>query len=66
VPLDVGVDRSVPGADETSDAVVRLDVVEWCRLASERLDPTAVMFEADGEVELVDDLFAAAPAFATL
>src|ERR1700730_12962831 len=66
VPLDVGVDRPVPGADETSDVVVRLDVVEWCRLASERLDPTAVMFEADGEVELVDDLFAAAPAFATL
>jgi uncharacterized protein (TIGR03083 family) len=66
VPLEVGVDRPSPGADDTADVVVRLDVVEWCRLASERLAPAAVVFEASGDVALVDDLFAAAPAFATL
>jgi uncharacterized protein (TIGR03083 family) len=66
VPLEMGVERPVPGADDTADVTVRLDVVEWCRLASERLDPAAVVFEAAGDVTLVDDVFAAAPAFATL
>jgi uncharacterized protein (TIGR03083 family) len=66
VPLDVGVDRPSLGVDDNADVIVRLDVVEWCRLASERLEPAAVVFEASGDVALVDDLFVAAPAFATL
>ncbi len=66
VPLDIGVDRPVDGADPAADVHVRLDVVEWCRLASERLEPAAVVFEASGDVTLVEDLFVAAPAFATL
>ncbi len=66
VPLDMDTERPVAGADDTADVTVRLDVVEWCRLASERLHAGAVVFDATGDVTLVDDLFAAAHAFATL
>jgi hypothetical protein len=66
VPLQMGVERPIVGRDDVADVVVRMDVVDWCRLASERLDASAAVFEASGEVELVDDVFAAAPAFATL
>ncbi|MBV8951157.1 MAG: maleylpyruvate isomerase family mycothiol-dependent enzyme [Actinobacteria bacterium] len=66
VPLDMSVERPVDGPDVAADVYVRVDVVDWCRLASERLEPAAVQFEASGDVSLVEDLFAAAPAFATL
>lgn len=66
VPLELATERPAAGADAGADVTVRVDVVEWCRLASERLQPAAVVFEATGDVALVDDLFAAASAFATL
>jgi uncharacterized protein (TIGR03083 family) len=57
---------AAPGSDAEPVATVRVGVVEWCRVVAERLDPTAVRFEVDGDVTVAADLLAAAPAFATL
>jgi len=66
VPFELGSNRVVEGADLDADVVVTADVVDWCRMASERLAPAAMAFSVEGATELVDDLFAAASALATL
>jgi uncharacterized protein (TIGR03083 family) len=66
VPFEMGSNRVVEGADPDADLVLTVDVVDWCRMASQRLVPSAMTFTTAGASELADDLFAAAPAFATL
>jgi uncharacterized protein (TIGR03083 family) len=48
------------------DVTLRADVVDWCRLVGERLDPSDLAYEVEGDAGLADDLIAAAPAFAML
>ncbi|HEY7136005.1 MAG TPA: maleylpyruvate isomerase family mycothiol-dependent enzyme [Acidimicrobiia bacterium] len=66
VPFEMGANRVVEGAEADADLVLTVDVVDWCRMASQRLAPAAMAFTTEGAAELADDLFAAAPAFATL
>jgi uncharacterized protein (TIGR03083 family) len=66
VPLEVGSRRVVEGADPAADVTLTVDVVDWCRMASDRLAPSELAYRAEGSVELVDDVLHAAPAFATL
>jgi uncharacterized protein (TIGR03083 family) len=51
---------------ETPDVVMAADVVDWCRVASERMAPEDLPRTVDGDPALADDLAAAASAFATL
>ena len=53
-------------AGETPDVVLTADVVDWCRVASERLAPGALPREVEGDATLAADLAAASSAFATL
>jgi hypothetical protein len=62
---------TVPGApgepvDGPADAELRADVVDWCRRVADRLAPGDLPHEASGDLDLVRDLLAAAPAFAGL
>lgn len=61
VPLQVG-------ATPTGRPAVTLtaDVVDWCHLVAERLEPAALERTAEGDVSIGDDLVEAAPAFAVL
>lgn len=66
---DGGGDWLVPlgGGDATTpDVVVTTDVVDWCLLVGERITPAELDATVEGDAALADDLFAAAPAFATL
>jgi uncharacterized protein (TIGR03083 family) len=49
-----------------ADVTVTADIVDWCRLAGERLRADALHVDVAGDESLVADLVAAAPAFATL
>lgn len=51
---------------EAPDVVLTADVVDWCRVASERLAPEDLPREVTGDAALADDLAAASSAFATL
>jgi uncharacterized protein (TIGR03083 family) len=53
-------------ASESPDVVLTADVVEWCRVASERRAPEALLPATEGDPTLADDLAAASSAFATL
>jgi uncharacterized protein (TIGR03083 family) len=48
------------------DVTVTADVVDWCTLVGDRVEPEALRFEVDGDESLGRDLVAAAPALATL
>jgi hypothetical protein len=61
VPIGAGADLRAPLA-----VTLVADVVDWCLVAGERLDPPALVLTVDGDAALADDLVAAAPAFATL
>jgi uncharacterized protein (TIGR03083 family) len=61
VPMGAGTDLSAPLA-----VTLVADVVDWCLVAGERLDPSALVRTVEGDPALADDLVAAAPAFATL
>jgi hypothetical protein len=50
----------------TPDVVVTADVVAWCRVVSERLEPEALPRRVEGDPALAEDLAAASSAFATL
>lgn len=56
------------GADATHapDVTLVADVVDWCLVVGERLDPAALERSVEGDESLAEDLVAAAPAFATL
>ena len=42
------------------------DVVGWCRLVGDRIDPDELPCRVEGDRALAADLLAAAPALATL
>jgi uncharacterized protein (TIGR03083 family) len=57
------------GAGEASpspDVTVTADVIEWCMLVGDRIDPTAMHLLIDGDPELGRDLVASASSLATL
>lgn len=53
-------------AGETPDVVLTADVVDWCRVVSERMPPGELPRTVEGDPTLADDLAASASAFATL
>jgi uncharacterized protein (TIGR03083 family) len=61
VPLDPAV--TIPAAVLPA-AVVALDVVEFCRLASDRRDPGRIAVEIQGDTALAREFLAAVPAMA--
>lgn len=61
VPMDGDAD-----VQEPPDVTLTADVVEWCRVFGERLDPAALPRRVDGDEALVADLLASAPALAML
>jgi uncharacterized protein (TIGR03083 family) len=60
VPMGDGEAAAVP------DVTVTADVVEWCRLVGDRIDPAGFRHAVQGDASLGRDLVAAAPALATL
>lgn len=53
-------------ANDVPDVTVTADVVEWCLLVGDRIDPAVMRYEADGDLALGRDLVASAPALGTL
>jgi hypothetical protein len=53
-------------SDAEPDVTVTTDVVDWCRVASERLPEADLHRVVDGDGHLAEDLLVAASAFATL
>jgi uncharacterized protein (TIGR03083 family) len=53
-------------AGGTPDVVLTADVVDWCRVVSERMAPENLPRQVEGDPALADDLAAASSAFATL
>jgi uncharacterized protein (TIGR03083 family) len=53
-------------ASAAADVTVTADVVEWCLLVGDRIDPSDLPYQIDGDPELARDLVASAPALATL
>lgn len=51
---------------DTPDVVLTADVVDWCRVVSERMAPEDLPRTVEGDPALADDLAAASSAFATL
>ena len=62
VPLELGATPASAAPEVTLTA----DVVDWCLLAAERIEPRDLAHEVDGDDELADDLLEAASAFAVL
>jgi len=62
VPLGLDMPPALP----EPVAVVRVDVVDWCLVAAERLSAGDVGVEVSGDESVAADLLAAAPAFSTL
>jgi uncharacterized protein (TIGR03083 family) len=60
VPLGVSARGARP------DVTMTMDVVDWCRLASERIMAGEVAHRVEGDATLAADLLVAAPVFATL
>jgi len=60
VPMGDGEAAAVP------DVTLTADVVEWCRLVGDRIDPAVFRHAVEGDTSLGRDLVAAAPALATL
>jgi uncharacterized protein (TIGR03083 family) len=57
------------GADDVKsvpDVTVTADVVEWCLLVGDRIDPSLMHYEVEGDPALGRDLVASASALATL
>lgn len=48
------------------DVTLTADVVEWCLVAGERMEPAELRRTVVGDEALADDLVAAVPAFAML
>lgn len=61
VPMGGDVDVARP-----PDVTLTADVVEWCRVLGERLEPAALPRRVDGDETLANDLLASAPALAML
>jgi uncharacterized protein (TIGR03083 family) len=60
MPMGAGEPAALP------DVTVTADVVEWCLLVGERIDPTRLRCEIDGDQALGRDLVESASALATL
>ena len=54
------------GPNEVPDVTVTADVVEWCLLVGDRIDPAAMRYEIEGDPTLARDLVASASALANL
>ncbi len=52
--------------DSVPDVTVTADVVDWCLLVGDRIDPAVMRYEVDGDPALGRDLVASASALATL
>ena len=61
VAMGAGADRENP-----PDVTLTVDVVEWCRLFGERLEPHALARSVEGDEDLARDLVESAPALAML
>ena len=48
------------------DVTITADVLEWCLLVGDRIDPADLHYAIDGDPELGRDLVASASALATL
>jgi uncharacterized protein (TIGR03083 family) len=53
-------------AGTTPDVTITAEVVSWCRLVGERLEPEALTHTVEGDAGLAPDILRAASAFATL
>jgi uncharacterized protein (TIGR03083 family) len=62
VPLELGA----TSASAAPEVTLTADVVDWCLLAAERIDPRDLVHDVDGDAELADELLVAASAFAVL
>jgi uncharacterized protein (TIGR03083 family) len=62
VPLEPGP----TSASAAPEVTLTTDVVDWCRLAAERIEPRDLAHDVDGDDELADELLVAASAFAVL
>lgn len=51
-------------ASSASDLVIVADAADFCRLAGKLIDPADFVYHAEGDLELVDAVFAGARAFA--
>jgi uncharacterized protein (TIGR03083 family) len=60
----IAMGGGAPGA--TPDVTLTTDVVDWCRLVGERIEPGELDCTVEGDAGLAEDLLAAASAFATL
>lgn len=58
------VDGRPLGVDAATDATLVTDVVDYCRLFADRIDPAQLDGDRRGDAELVDDLIRTATAFA--
>jgi hypothetical protein len=63
--FDVGLSADTI-ASSTPDVVITTDVVEYCRLVADRRSPAALHYRAEGQVDLVPDILAAASTFSHL
>lgn len=66
VPLGTSTLSSSTPSSSTPDLTLTADVVDYCRLVAERLDPADLGATVEGDAELAGDLLASASAFAHL
>jgi len=57
--------RAAP-EDAQPDVTLTANIVDWCLVTGERLEPGELDYAVDGDSDLAADLVAAAPTFATL
>ena len=62
--LSMGGQAAPEGA--RPDVTLTTNIVDWCLVAGERLEPGELAYTVDGDVDLAADLVAVAPTFATL
>jgi uncharacterized protein (TIGR03083 family) len=62
----IGLAGEEVAADAEPDVTITADIVDWCRMAGERLAADDLAVTITGDESLAADLLAAAPAFATL
>jgi len=53
-------------ASSSPDVTLTADVVDWCLLVGDRIAPSEIAHDVDGDATLAADLIAAGPALATL
>ena len=64
--IPLGPDDGGQQGERASDVTITADVVDFCRLAGDRLSPAQLACEIGGDASLARDVLSAASAFATL